>query len=91
MRYRSSKLVRMNTYQSSAPASPEGRLITDLRQLIDTARQRVEIAVNAELTLLYWQIGQRMFTEVLQGQRAEYGKPVVAGSPRYVIWIGAGR
>lgn len=34
-------------------------------------------AVNAELTLLYWQIGRRIHAEVLKGQRAEYGKQVV--------------
>ena len=46
--------------------------------MIDAARQRVAAAVNAELTLLYWQIGRRIRTEVLQGQRAEYGKQVVS-------------
>ena len=53
-------------------------LIADVRQLIDTARQRVALAVNAELTRLYWQIGRRIGTELLQGQRADYGKQVVA-------------
>jgi predicted nuclease of restriction endonuclease-like (RecB) superfamily len=50
----------------------------DIRQLIDSARQRVAVAVNAELTTLYWQIGRRITAEVLQGQRARYGKQVVA-------------
>ena len=49
-------------------------LVADVRQLIDTARQRVALAVNAELTRLYWQIGRRIGTELLQGQRADYGK-----------------
>ena len=53
-------------------------LVADVRQLIDTARQRVALAVNAELTRLYWQIGRRIGTELLQGQRADYGKQVVA-------------
>jgi predicted nuclease of restriction endonuclease-like (RecB) superfamily len=34
--------------------------------------------VNAELIMLYWQIGKRINAEVLQGQRAEYGKQIVA-------------
>jgi predicted nuclease of restriction endonuclease-like (RecB) superfamily len=58
-------------------AQPEDRLFQDIGQLIDAARQRAAVAVNAELTLLYWQVGQRIQTEVLQGQRAEYGKQVI--------------
>src|ERR1035437_10157562 len=53
-------------------------LVADVRQLIDAARQRVAGAVNAEVTQLYWRIGRRIGTELLQGQRAEYGKQVVA-------------
>ena len=53
-------------------------LLADVRQLIADARQRVAIAVNAELTLLYWHVGQRIQVELLKGQRAEYGKRVVA-------------
>ena len=53
-------------------------LLADVRQLIVIARQRVVSAVNAELTSLYWQIGRRIGTDLLGGQRAEYGKQVVA-------------
>lgn len=60
---------------NSIPSTP---LLTDVRQLIDTARQRVASTVNAELTQLYWQIGNRINTELLKGERAEYGKQVVA-------------
>jgi predicted nuclease of restriction endonuclease-like (RecB) superfamily len=53
-------------------------LISDIKLLIEAARQRVAVAVNAELTMLYWQIGRRIDAEVLLGQRAEYGKQLVA-------------
>ncbi len=53
------------------------RLLADVRHLIDAARRRVAGAVNAELTQLYWQIGNRVNVELLQGQRAEYGKQVI--------------
>lgn len=52
-------------------------LLADVRQLIDAARQRVASTINAELTQLYWQIGNRINTELLKGQRAEYGKQVI--------------
>jgi len=52
-------------------------LFEEIRQLIDAAKQRAAVAVNAELTRLYWHIGKRIQTEVLQEQRAEYGKQVI--------------
>jgi len=53
-------------------------LLGEIRQLIDAARQRAATAVNFELTLLYWRIGERIHTQVLAGRRAEYGEEIVA-------------
>lgn len=55
----------------------QNNLLLDIRELIALAQQRAAVAVNAELTLLYWQIGKRIQHEVLQGQRAEYGKQMI--------------
>ncbi len=52
-------------------------LFNEIKTLIDSARQRTAVAVNAELTLLYWQVGQRINAEILQGERSEYGKELV--------------
>lgn len=52
-------------------------LLAEIRQLIDAARQRVAVTVNAELTLLYWRIGQRISAEILRGERAQYGGEVL--------------
>ena len=49
------------------------RLHAELRALIASSRQRLAGAVNAELTRLYWTLGQRLSTEVLGGERASYG------------------
>lgn len=62
----------MNTLPTNHSA-----LLADVRQLIDSARTRVALAVNAELTLLYWQVGSRVRSEVLLGERAVYGEAVV--------------
>jgi len=35
-------------------------------------------AVNAELTRLYWSVGQRLATDVLGGERAQYGSQLMA-------------
>jgi predicted nuclease of restriction endonuclease-like (RecB) superfamily len=52
-------------------------ILTDIRHLIERAKQRTATAVNAELTMLYWHIGQRLQTEILGGDRAEYGKQTI--------------
>ena len=53
-------------------------LIKELRELINETRGRVAATVNAELTMLYWHIGSRIRTEVLNNERAEYGEQIVA-------------
>lgn len=53
-------------------------LLTDLRQLIDEARAHVAQAANSTLTMLYWQVGERIRDEVLNQARAEYGAQIVA-------------
>ena len=58
--------------------SEEQHLVSEIRSLIDSARQRAAVAVNAELTLLYFHVGQRINQEILANQRAEYGKQVVS-------------
>lgn len=59
--------------QASTPALPLGPLHDELRGLIAASRQRLAATVNAELTQLYWRIGQRLSSEVLGGERAQYG------------------
>jgi predicted nuclease of restriction endonuclease-like (RecB) superfamily len=71
---------------SALTAPPDDRalavLVRDLGQMIDGARQQVAVAANAALTTLYWQLGERVRTEVLRGQRAEYGAQIVAAVGR---------
>ena len=54
-------------------------LVSELRVLIDSARKRAAISVNAALTRLYWQIGARIHLEILGGHRAGYGDAVLVG------------
>jgi predicted nuclease of restriction endonuclease-like (RecB) superfamily len=53
-------------------------LFSEIKQLIEQSRNNVAIAVNSEMTMLYWNIGKRINDEVLQNERAEYGKQIVA-------------
>jgi hypothetical protein len=53
-------------------------LLGEFRGLIEAARQRAAQALSAELVLLYWRIGARLRTEVLGGERAQYGEAIVS-------------
>lgn len=53
-------------------------LLTELRGLIESARQHVAQTANATLTMLYWHVGLRIQREVLQFERAQYGERILA-------------
>lgn len=59
-----------------SPAAPSA-LLGDIRALIEAARKLAASTVNSELTMLYWRIGQRIRTQVLDGRRGAYGKEVL--------------
>ena len=63
-------------------ATSSQSLIQDLRQIIDQARGHVAATANYALSIMYWRIGKRINTEVLNNQRAEYGKQIVASVSR---------
>ena len=52
-------------------------LFSEIKQLIEGARQTVAVTVNMATTVLYWNIGKRINDEILENKRAEYGKEVV--------------
>ena len=65
--------------EAVAPAGANpAALVSDVRELILSARQTVARGVNAALVLLYWKVGERLRTEVLKLERAEYGKEILS-------------
>ncbi|MDA0745592.1 MAG: PDDEXK nuclease domain-containing protein [bacterium] len=61
------------------PLSHQGSdaLLKDLKTLIEQGQNQAVAAVNSAITVTYWHVGKRINEEVLQGERAEYGKQVV--------------
>lgn len=57
-------------------------LLGEVRDLIIEARQQTARTVNAGLTILYWQVGDRVRREVLKEKRAGYGEELVAALGR---------
>jgi predicted nuclease of restriction endonuclease-like (RecB) superfamily len=61
-------------------------LHAELRGLILATRAQVTQAVNSGLTLLYWQIGDRIRREVLREKRAAYGEEIVPTASAQLGW-----
>ncbi len=57
-------------------------LLPELRELILATRSRVALAINSGLTVLYWQLGDRIRREILKEARAEYGAEIVSALGR---------
>lgn len=61
-----------------ALATPDPALLIDLQQLIRQTRGQVAQAVNTALVLLYWEVGRRIRSDVLDSQRAQYGQEILS-------------
>lgn len=53
-------------------------LYEDLAQIIEQGKKKVSIQVNSTLTLVYWQVGHKISTHILEKERAEYAKEIVS-------------
>ncbi len=53
-------------------------LFTELKQLIESSKQKVALTVNSEITLLYWNIGCCINSDILNNNKAEYGKQIIS-------------
>ncbi len=63
----------LDTGPSSVPAA----LLGDLRSLIESARIRVAVRVNAELVMLHWHIGHRLREDIMNCGKSVYGEKIV--------------
>ena len=58
---------------------------------IEKAKRNVALKVNEEMTILYWNIGKDITENVLNYERAEYGKAVIKKlSQRLTVEYGRG-
>ena len=72
------KKKKVLTKSKRIPVALPAKLIKDVRSLIEAARENVARTVNSAQVLLYWDIGQRIHTEILKGKRASYGEEIVS-------------
>jgi len=60
----------------------DSRLINELVALIEEGKKQIAYAANTTTTLTYWNIGKRINNDILENQRAEYGKQIVVAVSR---------
>jgi predicted nuclease of restriction endonuclease-like (RecB) superfamily len=53
-------------------------LFSKIKSQIEQSRKQVALVVNQALTNLYWNIGGLIHNHILEGNRAEYGKEIIA-------------
>jgi len=61
-------------------------LFEQIKNLIEQTKNNVAISVNSSLTMMYWEIGNRINQNILKNQRAEYGKEIVVTLSRQLSW-----
>jgi len=59
-------------------AVDETALFEHVASIIEKRRYRAGIYANSEITMMYWEVGTHINSVVLDGNRAEYGKRIVA-------------
>jgi predicted nuclease of restriction endonuclease-like (RecB) superfamily len=58
--------------------TPTKALSEEIKSLVVSSKQQVARTINSTLTLLHWNIGKRIQTELLKSSRADYGSEIVA-------------
>jgi len=76
---------------SNFPKRDENLLFKDISEIINKRRRQVSVAVNSNLILLYWEIGRRIKSNILNNKRADYSKQVIVNlSNRLTALYGRG-
>ena len=52
-------------------------LFVDLAQIIEHGKKQLTAQVNSTLAMVYWQVGYRINKDILDNERAAYGKEIV--------------
>jgi len=55
----------------------DNSLYLDIKELIEETRFNVAQTVNIGITVMYWNIGQKINDNILKNKRAEYGKQII--------------
>jgi len=57
----------------------------ELTEIIVFGKKDIELSINRTITNVYWQIGSRINTEILNDKRAEYGKQIIKHVSEFLV------
>ena len=57
-------------------------ILNDLVSIIENTKNQVAIQANSSLTIMFWQIGKRIQSQILENDRADYGKQIIVSLSR---------
>jgi len=57
-------------------------ILNDLVSIIENTKNQVAIQANSSLTIMFWQIGKRIQSQILENERADYGKQIIVSLSR---------
>jgi hypothetical protein len=63
---------------NEVPSSNLSPLLEELRILIAQSHASIAATVNSAMSVLYWELGNRINADILQNHRASYGQVVVS-------------
>ena len=83
------KGVGLSSGKNAPAVVAESELLSDLRSLIQSARQRIASVANATTTFLCWNVGRRLLRENLEaGNEATQGPSSLPRSPSCAMPVG---
>ncbi len=56
----------------------KNRLFNEISKIIEQAKGKAAVYLNAEITLLYWNIGNYILKELKEKDQIAYGKNILA-------------
>ena len=62
---------------STSTPNEQQLLLQEIVTLIEKSQSQVAVQVNSAVTMLFWQVGNRINQEILKNKRADYGKRIV--------------
>lgn len=65
--------------------SVENEIVSELKDIISNSKFKAAQSVNHILTIMYWDIGNKISKEILKDSRAEYGKSIVVTVSRQLV------
>ena len=80
-----SNLKKKVSKAQSAVSINETSLLKHISKIIETRKNRAGAYANREVTLMYWEIGRYIGSVLLGGERAEYGRKILATLSQHLI------